>query len=185
MLYCIHVRVGGEGRLEKKQLSVAETLKFARHDFLNELQLILMYIDLGNMQEAKNTIFNATVRMRQTASLEKLGLPNTAIWLSTFSWRFPSFETTMNCDVQHAVGQDDELLVNYLEEVFQEAAKRLDRSAAYELRIDVHSSKTDWFIEFSLNGPAGNLRPAPAAEGMFSVDESISQHQWTFTIRGQ
>ncbi|MFS0575351.1 Spo0B domain-containing protein [Sporosarcina sp. 179-K 3D1 HS] len=186
MLYYIHVRVGGEGRLENKQLSVAETLKFARHDFLNELQLILMHIDLGQLLEAKNTIHAATGRIRQTAVLDKLGLPKTAIWLSTFSWRFASFTTTVSCDVRHAVGHvEDELLVDYLEAVFQEAVKQLDVTAAYELQIDVHASKTDWFIRFQVDGPVGNLSPAPVPVGAFSVDESISHNQWMFTVRGQ
>ena len=37
----------------KKELTMAQALKFARHDFLNELQLILLYIDLGKIAEAR------------------------------------------------------------------------------------------------------------------------------------
>lgn len=186
MLYCIHVRVGGEGRLKNKQLSVAETLKFARHDFLNDLQLILMHIDLGQLPEAKKTIQAATGRMRQSAQLEKLGLPKTALWLSTFSWRFPSFTTKLNCEIQQAVGQvEDEALVEFLETVFQEVVKRLDVAAAYDLQIDVHSSKTDWFIRFQVEGPMENQQPTLAAAGAFTVVESISHNQWMFTVRGQ
>ena len=55
-------------------LRTAKALKFARHDFLNELQLILLYIDLGKLPEAKKKILETTDDMRQLSMLEKLGL---------------------------------------------------------------------------------------------------------------
>ena len=42
------------------KLTTAEALKFARHDFLNELQLVLLYIDLDKLPEAKQKILEAT-----------------------------------------------------------------------------------------------------------------------------
>ena len=41
--------------MRKSRLTVSEALKFSRHDFLNELQLVLMYIDLGEPSEAKTS----------------------------------------------------------------------------------------------------------------------------------
>ena len=34
----------------RNKLTVSQALKFARHDFLNHLQLVLMYIDLEKIQ---------------------------------------------------------------------------------------------------------------------------------------
>ena len=42
------------------KLTTAKALKFARHDFLNELQLVLLYIDLDKLPEAKQKILEAT-----------------------------------------------------------------------------------------------------------------------------
>ena len=61
--------------MEKEQLTITKALKFARHDFLNKLQIVLMHIDLDNVQEARKTILNATDEMRQLSRLELLGLP--------------------------------------------------------------------------------------------------------------
>ncbi len=41
------------------KLTMAEALKFARHDFLNELQLVLLYIDLDKLPEAKQKILDS------------------------------------------------------------------------------------------------------------------------------
>ena len=49
------------------KLTMIKALKFARHDFLNELQLILLYIDLGKLPEARQKLLDTTERMRQIA----------------------------------------------------------------------------------------------------------------------
>ncbi len=77
------------------KLTMAEALKFARHDFLNELQLILLYIDLGKLPEAKQKILETTDADAQVAMLEKLGLPAVETWLITFDWIYSAFPKTM------------------------------------------------------------------------------------------
>ena len=52
--------VGGEWEWGTVKLTTAEALKFARHDFLNELQLVLLYIDLDKLPEAKQKILETT-----------------------------------------------------------------------------------------------------------------------------
>ena len=77
------------------KLTLVQALKFARHDFLNELQLILLYIDLGKLPEAKQKIMDTTDAMRQVAMLEKLGLPAVETWLVTFDWIYSVFPKTI------------------------------------------------------------------------------------------
>ena len=57
------------------KLTTAEALKFARHDFLNELQISLtLYRSWINYLKQRQKILEATDRMRQVAMLERLGL---------------------------------------------------------------------------------------------------------------
>ena len=172
--------------MENDKLTMAKALKFARHDFLNELQLILLYIDLGQLPEAKQKILETTDCMRQIAMLERLGLPNTEIWLATFDWTHGVFSKTLTCDIGSGIREvDDALVANYLEQLFKEAETTIDPASDYETRIDVKASSTNWSITITVNGAMNNKLPAPKATGSFTVQETISQNQWMFTISGQ
>ena len=168
------------------KLTTAEALKFARHDFLNELQLVLLYIDLDKLPEAKQKIFEATDRMREVALLERLGLPAVETWLTTFDWLYSSFSKTMTCTIASGIREADDMeVVTYLERIFSEAEKALDPTSEYETQIDVQASAIRWSITITMHGQMENRRPAPKADGNFMVTETSSQNQWTFTISGQ
>ncbi len=168
------------------KLTMAKALKFARHDFLNELQLILLYIDLGKLPEAKQKIVETTDSMRQAAMLERLGLPAIETWLVTFDWVYSVFPTTMACAITPGIREaDDASIVAFLTQVFNEAIKTVDPTVEYETQIDVNASSTSWSITITVHGAMDNMLPAPEATGNFSVEEIISHNQWTFTISGQ
>jgi stage 0 sporulation protein B (sporulation initiation phosphotransferase) len=168
------------------KLTLIQALKFARHDFLNELQLILLYIDLGKLPEAKQKIIETTNAMRQTAMLEKLGLPAVETWLVTFDWMYSVFPKTITSAITPGIRQaDDAVVAAYLERVFRIAEKMVDPTSDYETQIDVNASSTSWSITIIVNGMMGNMPIAPETTGYFSVEETISENQWTFTIRGQ
>jgi stage 0 sporulation protein B (sporulation initiation phosphotransferase) len=168
------------------KLTLIQALKFARHDFLNELQLILLYIDLGKLPEAKQKIMDTTDAMRQAEMLEKLGLPAVETWLVTFDWIYSVFPKTITSVITPGIRDvDDAVVAAYLEQVFREAEKTVDPNSDYETQIEVNASATSWSIRIVINGVMDNLLPAPEVTGPFSVEETISQHQWAFTIRGQ
>lgn len=173
-------------RLGNELLTTAKALKFARHDFLNELQLILLYIDLGKLPEAKKKILETTEDMRQLSLLEKLGLPETEIWLMTFAWNYNAFTTTMACDIRTGIREtEDEMIVAYLKRVFGQAEHAVDEGYEYETRIDVRATAMEWSISFSVKGDMSNMGPIPQSAGNIIVEEVNSSHQWTFTIRGR
>ncbi len=168
------------------KLTTAEALKFARHDFLNELQLVLLYIDLDKLPEAKQKILEATDRMREVALLERLGLPAVETWLTTFDWLYGSFSKSMTCTIASGIREaEDAEVVTYLERMFSEAEKTLDPTSEYETQIDVQATATSWSITITVHGQMENRLPAPIADGNFTVKETLSQNHWTFTISGQ
>ncbi|HJF32080.1 MAG TPA: Spo0B domain-containing protein [Sporosarcina psychrophila] len=168
------------------KLTTAEALKFARHDFLNELQLVLLYIDLDKLPEAKQKILDTTNRMREIAMLERLGLLAVETWLTTFDWLYSAFSKTMTCTITSGIREaDDTEVVTYLERLFSEAEKTLDPTSEYETQIDVQASATSWSITITVHGQMENRLPAPEATGNYMIKETISQNQWTFTISGR
>ena len=168
------------------KLTLIQALKFARHDFLNELQLVLLYIDLGKLPEAKQKIMDTTDAMRQVAMLERLGLPAVETWLVTFDWMYSVFPKTITSAITPGIRQtDDAVIAAYLEQVFCIAEKMVDPTSDYAAQIDVQATSTNWSITVTVDGAMDQMLAAPEVTGDFSVEETISQHQWTFTIRGQ
>ena len=43
--------------MNNQSLTISEVLRFANHDYVNQLQLIRMNLDLGRIEESKN-LFN-------------------------------------------------------------------------------------------------------------------------------
>ena len=165
---------------------MAKALKFARHDFLNELQLILLYIDLGKIPEAKRKILETTDNMRQLSMLDRLGLPETEIWLATFAWNYNPFAAKLTCNIVSGNREaQDATVAAYLRRVFDQAEKAVDAGYEYETTIEVHATATDWCITFTIKGDMTNMQPIPKVEGDMIAEEALSSQQWTFTISGR
>lgn len=172
--------------MKNDDLTIKNALKYARHDFLNELQLILLNLDLGKVPETKQAILKATDKMRQVSALEKLGLPATEMWLVTFGWVYSAFSASLKCEIVPGVRHADDMAVaSLLEHVFNEAEKFANPAIEYEMVIDVHATANDWTIHMTVNGEFENKITIPEEFEDFTVQQSISNHQWTFTIRGQ
>ncbi|MCZ2258403.1 Spo0B domain-containing protein [Sporosarcina sp. G11-34] len=169
----------------KSRLTTLDALKFSRHDFLNELQLVLMYIDLGEPLKAKKAILNATNDIRQVSMLGKLGLPETEQWISTFSWMYTAFQTKLSCTIESGVRKVDDLAVaSYLAYVFSDIQELLDASFEYEASIEVRATSTDWLIDITIQGPLIEKQQLPKVEKGFHVEETILKNLWKLTISG-
>ena len=171
--------------MRKSELTVSEALKFSRHDFLNELQLVLMYIDLGEPIQAKKAIQNATNKLRQLSILSKLGLPATERWISTFSWIYSAFETKIYCEIESGIWKVDDLAIaSYLNRVFSDVEGILEATSEYQASIEVRASKTNWSIDITVSGALNEKPQVPKAENGFFVKETILDNLWKLTLSG-
>ncbi|MHA6259312.1 Spo0B domain-containing protein [Sporosarcina sp. CAU 1771] len=169
----------------KRELKVLEALKFSHHDYLNDLQLILMYIDLGEPSKAKETIQRTTYKMGQLSKLSQLGLPATEQWIATFSWVYSTFETTVLCTVSSGNRKaDDRILACYLDAVFSDLEDSIDPLTEYEAHFEVFGSQNEWCIEITINGGLNGRKQLPEADVNFIVEETILENKWKLTIRG-
>lgn len=171
--------------MEKPELTVSEALRFSRHDYLNELQLILMYIDLGELPKAKETILRTTDVIAQLSKLSNLGLPATERWLSTFNWIYKAYETRLSCTIEPGIRKvEDTVLASYLDTVFSDMESSLDALTEYEAHIEVTASTNDWLIEIVVHGVLNEKDSLPEAENDFFVEETVMDNIWKLTIRG-
>lgn len=172
--------------MDKKQLTIPEVLKFARHDFLNELQIILMHIDLGDAPQAKEAIMKTNEKMKQQTLLDNLGLPETGKWIMTFEWIYTAFHKTLSCTIQPGVREVDDLaVVTYMERIFRGVEQVLDPMSDYEVLFDIRADQHNWSIAITVTGALPEKENASFTEENVIVEETNSHNLWMFTIRGQ
>ncbi|MDS9471317.1 Spo0B domain-containing protein [Sporosarcina pasteurii] len=172
--------------MKEEQLTIAQALKFTRHDFLNDLQIILMNIDLGNTERAKKTILATTNKMKQHALLSSLSLPKTEIWLATFEWIHTSFDKLLTCHVKAPITNvSDDDLVSSLQKLIKQVENVLDPFSEYEAHFDILSVKEEWVIKLSVTGKLPKLEAKCSEDKNFTIEEQFKENLWTFTVRGR
>ncbi|MCM3710779.1 Spo0B domain-containing protein [Sporosarcina luteola] len=169
-----------------EDLTVGKALKFARHDFLNELQLMLLYMDLGKMPDARRTLLEATERMRHLSMLERLRLPKTEMWLSTFEWRHTAFSKKLHSDIIAGNrNANDEAVADYLEQLIVIVEAAVDPMDEYFIRIEVHATEKQWMIQLRVEGALSETIELPQTDGGFEVSGVLKNKEWTFTVSGR
>ncbi|MDV6377210.1 Spo0B domain-containing protein [Sporosarcina sp. GW1-11] len=171
----------------KNELNVSQAVKFSRHDHMNDLQLLLMYIDMGKYTEAKNCILEKTADMQRQALLQKLCLPYTEEWLTTLEWRYPVLTVELYCDIVSKIDSSDldVVLVNYLENLVQMVIPKIERYANCAVTIEVVTEETSWFIQLTFSEVCIKQLDIPENSSQFTVEVHGESNQWTITIGGQ
>lgn len=172
--------------MESENLTIGKALKFARHDFLNELQLMLLYMDLGKMPEARKALLDATERMRHISMLEKLRMPKTEIWLSTFEWRHTAFTKRLHSDIiaGDRTANDGEV-AEYLEQMIVIVEEAIDPMEEYLIHIDVKAAENRWSIQMTVEGMLIGTPEFPPTDGSFEASVVLHEKEWTFTASGR
>lgn len=113
--------------MEERYLTVGEIIRYSNHDFLNQLQLISMHLQLGNVDAVYERIEQFQQQSQKTSQLSKIQLPKTAEWLLTAHWRFPALKfSIVNESSSEAPIAFDELLASYLEHTVIHVYNTLD-----------------------------------------------------------
>ncbi|MEZ0480578.1 Spo0B domain-containing protein [Planococcus sp. SSTMD024] len=133
------------------RLTVAQSLRHARHDFLNELQMIKLNLDLGRTDRAQALIRTYAEAAMHQSRLSALSMPETEEWLLTAGWRFPELRLTMFCEAKRAPHKLDAVLSSWLE-TFAESAKEAF-SDAWPYPVELHIMETGGRFSLELSGP--------------------------------
>lgn len=86
--------------MNNQSLTISEVLRFANHDYVNQLQLIRMNLDLGRIDESKKLIQHYSEQLRVFSILNRLQLPQTIEWLQTAGWRYPSLAWKLSGEIK-------------------------------------------------------------------------------------
>ncbi|MBY0222551.1 MULTISPECIES: Spo0B domain-containing protein [Sporosarcina] len=169
------------------ELNVSDTMRYSRHDHMNDLQLLLMYLDMGKYKEARKCILDKTAEMQQLAMLQKLCMPLTEEWLTTLDWRYPVFKSHLHCDIASKieVQQIDEVLVDYLERLVQDVIPKIDQYAECPVEITVRTDAAGWSIQMTFSEIHAKQMNISENSSLLTVEVCAEEGQWTFIISGQ
>jgi len=102
-----------------KERDVVEMLRHYRHDWLNDLQLILGYAQLGKLDKVEQKITDIMERSEQERGFDQLHIPKSTIWLYQLNWRSESFYLHFQSLVdEYPIIIDDEALLAHIQEIF-------------------------------------------------------------------
>ncbi|MDQ0429944.1 stage 0 sporulation protein B (sporulation initiation phosphotransferase) [Planomicrobium stackebrandtii] len=167
----------------EKTMTVAQSLRHARHDFLNELQLIKMNLDLGRHQEAQAIIRSHAEAAMHASRLSDLGLPLTEEWLLTANWRFSGFRFQVECPAVKAPVHLDAEFWHFLENFVEAAKELLDPYQAFNSTILLVSNASSFEMNITCPGHWLDLELSEA-QG-FTVRKECSENSTLIAVRAQ
>lgn len=166
-----------------EKMTVAQSLRHARHDFLNELQVLKMYLDLGRTEEAQAKIRSYAEASVHQSRLAVLGMPMTEEWLLTVQWRFPEFRFEMEFLADSAAAANDSGFAGFLEQFFQQAKSGLDPFEEYGCFITIGMASEDLVVELRLAGEWTAVE-MPVIKGM-EATTTCDSHGTKIAVRAQ
>ncbi|MCJ1908706.1 Spo0B domain-containing protein [Planococcus ruber] len=136
----------------KTPMTVAQSLRHARHDFLNELQLIKMNLDLGRLDEVQAIIRTHGEAAVQMSRLSGLKMEKLEEWLLLSQWRYPEFRFHLSCQAVKAPVHLDGLYAETIEALIEAALGDTDPYEEYECFLTFLNEDSYFIAEIRLTG---------------------------------
>ncbi|HAQ08136.1 MAG TPA: sporulation protein [Bacillus bacterium] len=136
----------------KKEWDTIEVLRHARHDWMNQLQLIKGNLSLNKVDRAKEIIEDIIMGARQDAKLSNLHLPQFASSLLTCNWENHFFQLEYEVmDSQNFHRLDDQQLANWTKLLFEALDASIEPYQDNHLSVTVDSQDKGigFFFDFS------------------------------------
>lgn len=120
--------------LESVQRTAAATLGHHRHDWMNDLQILYGYIQLGKVDKLASCVDRIKERMAVESKISRLGIPSLVFYLQSFR--------EVNSSVQLAVDIEDELELGRL--LTSEDAEDLTEAIIATIRAFQIAGRSSW-----------------------------------------
>jgi stage 0 sporulation protein B (sporulation initiation phosphotransferase) len=135
-----------------KEWDTIEVLRHARHDWMNQLQLIKGNLSLNKVDRAKEIIEEIIMEARQDAKLSNLHLPQFASTLLTCNWENHHFQLEYEVmDSQNFHRLDDQLLTRWTEQLFDALNSSIEQYQENHLSVTIEPQEKGigFFFDFS------------------------------------
>lgn len=167
--------------------TIIDTLRYARHDWLNRLQMIKGNIALGKIERTERIIDEIVLEMQQETMLTNLQLPLFAELLLTHNWKENRF--TIEYEVIQKTKQlnlDDHRLTEWMARLFQWINEGSLPAYENQLYITLNMTDENSRFLFQFNGIIENIaefKKLLIYEESYPVDTSFlqeAQNEWVF-----
>ncbi len=132
---------------------VVEALRHARHDWMNDLQLIKGNLDLNRTERARQVIEEIILVAQNESKLSNLKLPLFAEWVLTYNWsrRLIKLEfEVLQFESSHLL--DDQELYHWCKEFFDLLESNVMNNVENQLSILINISKEQSRLIFDFTG---------------------------------
>ncbi|WP_245796352.1 Spo0B domain-containing protein [Domibacillus antri] len=105
--------------MREKKWTAIEALRHARHDWMNDIQLIKGFLALNKIDEAARAADHIIVKAVQESKLCNLGMPGMAEMFITFNWEKHKFLLEFEIDDEMVIEKvDDEMVTGFFQSLF-------------------------------------------------------------------
>lgn len=149
--------------LDSFQRTATATLGHHRHDWMNDLQILYGYIQLGKHDKLVHCVERIKERMNNESSISKLGIPSLVFYLQSF--REVNRSVHLDVEIEEGLqlsglldaGQAEELTEAIMDTVraFQFAG-RSSWGEVLELRMSIFTENQEIVVMFEQDGDYGN-----------------------------
>lgn len=135
-----------------------QLLRHARHDWLNDIQLINAYLSMGRMEQAKEVIEAVTATAYNHSKLTSMNIPNTAEMLITYNWE--AHVCTLQVEV---IGQVEDLsccenqLFSFLQQLLACMEQAVDQVEENSVLITFLLNEEGHFLTVDFSGRLTNI----------------------------
>ncbi len=123
------------GGVQMNEEEVIQLLRHYRHDWMNELQLIMGYAQMGNIEKVQEKVNQAVEHAALDRKLQSIPLPKTALWIMQFNWEFANFRMTHDVKVNQTITVDDQTVVDQLKQLMTYLVEHSLKMSLYHVTL--------------------------------------------------
>ncbi|HET7578271.1 MAG TPA: Spo0B C-terminal domain-containing protein [Bacillales bacterium] len=150
----------------EKQWEPVKLLRHARHDWLNQIQLIKANLSLNRVERAQEIIEEITAQSRNDSKLTNLQMPHITEMLLTFNWQahFYRLETEV-IGREHDLSDEEDKLFPWLADLLQQLDRCADPGVDNHVLVSFRLGDHGVFVTVDFSGAVKD--PRALAEGSF------------------
>ncbi|WP_138496228.1 Spo0B domain-containing protein [Paenibacillus pinistramenti] len=149
--------------VESVQRTATSTLARYRHDWMNDLQILYGYIQLGKYDKLRGSLDRIKERMAAESHISRLGIQPLVFYLQSFREMNPSVQLEVSIEEGLELGQllDREEAENWAETVMEtirayQFAGRSSWGETLQLNMSIYREGGEVVVRFELEGGSGN-----------------------------
>ncbi len=162
-----------------------ELLRHYRHDWMNQVQLLLGYASMGKMDKVQEKLKENVALMDQERKITNLRIPKTALWVINFNTQYENFRLTYRVEEESVdLSDHDDRLHNQLQQAMNVFHSFGDPYELYHGQLFIKgNNQTNALIELAFSGAFRQINNIEqqllAIDGLEVTFSSIAEDQCT------